>query len=902
MPQPRKLYLGPFQPALETALAEEIAAHKKAHGPLAPLTVVVPTWVLGLHLSRTLAPHANIRFTTLDDQPAPPRLGLELLCRRLAKACDGYFAPVHDTPGFAGALLETFKDLEQAGLAEFTGQTKKLRELAAAYKTYRQWLNEHGFLQTITQTPKSKLFLYGFYDLTTIQKQLVEQLAPAAVFFPQVAHSVFAAPLLDWFQSQHYEVAASSFILHPSSFSVVSAPGEPAEVREAFRAVLRYVADTGKTFNDCAILCRSRDQYDAIIRDTAVALGLPVYFRGGRPLAEQPDAELLRLLLEVIRSDFSRAAMMELACLVGPHSQWDAWTAELGIVAGKSQWQRAAHHRELTEFLTTVFAVLDKIPPKGKWNEFIEPALAAYRVLGGSHAGVVAAVESLAELDTFESPVSFETFVEVSQKAIELGREPTGKFQDGGIFFGDVMSARGLSFDFVVVLGLVEKSFPRVIREDPLLLDDERAQISPALPLKRAGYDEERLLFDLACGTARERLVLSYPRLDPGTARPRVASYLLRGLEAESHRVPLVKFDHGADAVDEREFDLALLASQRRVPVELLEEMSPHLAQGLAAERTRWGEAKLTSYDGLVPSAATNLGEDVVAPTQLEAFAFCPFKYFVGHVLGLEEWEEPERVWSADAGEIGSVVHDILEEFYKNAALPLQTKLRETYRKQLRAIARAQMREFERTKVTGLPVVWALRQASLLRDLLKFLDLEIARADEMVPTEFERSFGPVPLSFSPKLTVRGRIDRIDVDAKARVARIVDYKTGKLRHKKDDALVGGEALQLPLYALAAAHVLGMPVVSSEYAWLTAKGGYKYVRFTGEGLRKRTDDLAAIWATFAGMLRAGEFPQYTGHGFCGWCEFRPICGNAIEQLAERKLDDRRLVPFLAVKEIE
>jgi hypothetical protein len=52
----------------------------------------------------------------------------------------------------------------------------------------------------------------------------------------------------------------------------------------------------------------------------------------------------------------------------------------------------------------------------------------------------------------------------------------------------------------------------------------------------------------------------------------------------------------------------------------------------------------------------------------------------------------------------------------------------------------------------------------------------------------------------------------------------------------------------------------------------------------------------------MLRAGEFPQYTGHGFCGWCEFRPICGNAIEQLAERKLDDRRLVPFLAVKEIE
>ena len=229
MPQPRKLYLGPFQPALEAALADEIAAYKKANGQLAPLTVVVPTHLLGLHLRRKLAPHAHIHFETLDTllaAPAAPRLGLELLCRQLARGWKGnYFAPVASTPGFASALLETFKDLEQAGITEFTGKTQKLRELATAYKTYRHWLKDHGFAPSPVAHRPSPVFLYGFYDLTAVQKQLVEQLAPAAVFFPQVQHAAFAEPLLDWFKSLGYTPSVPRSTLHAPRSTVVSAPG-----------------------------------------------------------------------------------------------------------------------------------------------------------------------------------------------------------------------------------------------------------------------------------------------------------------------------------------------------------------------------------------------------------------------------------------------------------------------------------------------------------------------------------------------------------------------------------------------------------------------------------------------------------------------------------------------------
>jgi ATP-dependent helicase/nuclease subunit B len=874
MPRPRKLYLGPFQPDLEARLAEEIAAYKKANGPLAPLTIVVPTHLLGLHLRRKLAPHANIRFETRDSLlniPAAPRLGLELLCRRLAKSCDDYFAPVSDTTGFAGALLETFKNLEQAGLPKFTVKTKKLRELAAAYKAYREILP----LPAI-EAPRVKCFLYGFYDLTNIQKQFVEGLAPDAVFFPAVERADFSRPLLDWFGGSVPKLQRSN------APTILSAPGEPAEVREAFRSVLRYVSKTGKTFNDCAMLCRTREQYDAIVRDTTVALGLPVYFRGGRPLAEHPDAKLLLLLLEVLRSDFSRAAMMELANHIGPHSQWDARTVELGIISGKTQWQRAGRDRGLSEFVSKVFAVADATPARGTWPQFVKPVLDAFRTLGGQHTGVIQAVEALGELDAFESPVTFETFAEFCQKAIDAGREPAGQFQGGGIFFGDVMSVRGLSFDFVVVLGMVEKSFPRLIREDPLLLDDERALLG--LPLKRAGYDEEVLLFDLACATAKDKLVLSFPRLEAGSGRPRMPSHLIQPLIDEKMRVvPLKPF---ADvALDARDFDLALLDSKTALPRALAEEISPHLAAGLEAERQRWSEPKLTTFDGVVPAAGR---KPDASPTQLEMFAFCPFKYFNRHVLGIERWEEPEQLWEAEPAEVGQLAHRILERVFREKA-------------DLEPVATEEFARFEHEKVTGLPAVWAWRRATLLRDLRVFLVMERERAtDGFTPGKFEYRFEKVALDVP--LQIAGRIDWVDFDETGRRARIIDYKTGKAYHTKDDALEGGEALQLPLYALAAEKLLGVRVVSSEYAYLTAKGGYRRVAFSEQARQDREEELCRILRTLAAMMAKGVFAQHTGHGKCAQCDYRLICGNAVETLADRKRGDPQLKGFFEVKEIK
>jgi ATP-dependent helicase/DNAse subunit B len=932
----RPLFLGPFQPALETALAEQIVAYKKAHGPLAPLTVVVPTRLLALHLQRTMARklpaasgtgHINVRFATLTDLlPAAriaPRLGLELLCRRLARdvklfPADGYFAPVRETVGFASALLETFKDLEQAAITPkqfaMAAKTGKLGELAAAYTAYRRWLTEQKFVTesdsflSVPDAPHSTVFIYGFYDLTVVQRKFVTVLSPAAVFFPWIQHAASSQPLLDWFKSNGFATQRLRATRPVPPLTVLSAPGETSEVREAVREALAFVRKTNGTFNDVAILCRSGEQYDAILRDTLAALGVSAYFRGGRPLTEHADARLLMLLLEAIRSDFNRASVMELACHIGPYAHWDALSVRLGIVGGQAQWRRrlgGANNQELTQFVEKLFGWADSIPRHGRWSEFVGPTLAVFRGLGGKHQGVIDAVSTLVDLDPFESPVGFDTFAELCQRSLEQQAEPAGKFQDGGVFVGDVMAARGLSWPLVFVLGVVEKSFPRIVREDPLLLDAERRQLK--VPLKLDGQEEERLLFDLAIGAARERLVLSYPRIEPATAKPRIPSFLLleavgahdfKELEKEETKVPLSPIAERGDALDERELDLAALQQlSEKSTDEYLRAVSPLLPLGVESARSRWRQRKLTRHDGRIVSkqALQLLGERfglenlTISATSLEDFFTCPFYYFQKHVLVVEPWEEPEAAVSIDALDLGSLYHAILEEYYQRQPSA-----------DLAAICEGKFREFEQRGVTGYPTVWQIKKEMVREEVTAFIARDQRESRGWRPSKFEEEFSDVAVVAPIRL--RGKIDRIDFSDDGRRARVLDYKTGKRGcDLRNDKLDGGEALQLPLYLIAAEHFLcGVSVDFASYVYLTLRGRYRTISFSREALTRRRQELDGLLGTADQMIRDGIFAQYATTENCRACEFRPICGNGILKLYQLKQSDALMAAFREIKE--
>jgi ATP-dependent helicase/nuclease subunit B len=454
------------------------------------------------------------------------------------------------------------------------------------------------------------------------------------------------------------------------------------------------------------------------------------------------------------------------------------------------------------------------------------------------------------------------------------------------------------------VLGLVEKSFPRVIREDPLLLDEERARIGPELPRKLNGYDEERLLFSLAVAAAREKLVLSYPRLEPATSRPRIASFLLleyagaanfKVLEERASRIPLSPVREVDVPLHEREFDLAAMESLGDKS-RYLRRVSPLLADGVANARARWRERALTPYDGLFGAAEAQkllrerfgLEKLVISATSLEDFFGCPFYYFQKHVLGIEKWEEPEAALSIDALDLGSLYHAILEDYYKSKA------------RDIAVIAGKHFCEFERRGVTGYPTVWEIKKQIIVEELETFVERDGATSQGWQPTEFEKEFRGIAVA--PPVRLRGKIDRIDLSNDGMRARVLDYKTGRQpRSAYDDSLAGGEALQLPLYILAAQQLLPKATVeSASYLYFTLLGGYRTVSFARNALDAQRAELTRLLDIAATMIRSGVFAQYATAEGCRHCDFRPICGNGIMKLYGLKQDDAHMETFRAIKE--
>ena len=177
-------------------------------------------------------------------------------------------------------------------------------------------------------------------------------------------------------------------------------------------------------------------------------------------------------------------------------------------------------------------------PPKGTWSEHLAHLADLFEPYLDGHEPITGALTALARLDGLTAEISPDRFDRTVRSVIEgltaddarSGR--AGAFRARGINVVDVNSLRHMRFRAVCVVGLAERHFPPSPKEDPLLLDAERAHLNETtgwqLPLRAQGADPEPLQFGLALGAAQERLQLSYPRTEHGSGRPLYASGFLR--------------------------------------------------------------------------------------------------------------------------------------------------------------------------------------------------------------------------------------------------------------------------------------------------------------------------------------------------------------------------------------
>ena len=244
-------------------------------------------------------------------------------------------------------------------------------------------------------------------------------------------------------------------------------------------------------------------------------------------------------------------------------ARWERLLVESAVIGGKDRWARrlaglanelslrieeAAPEDEtrvesirrqardldaLREYALPLIGRLAGLPERANWNEWLahlrELAVNALR----DPQGVMG---TLAELEPMGSvgPVDlYEVQLVLDARLRDLGVKPPRR-RYGRVFIGSVDAARGLSFRVTFIPGLAERIFPKKIVEDPILPDVQRKEIEIGrLTTRRDRLELERLGLRIAVGSARDRVYLSYPRIDVQQSRPRVPSfYALEALRA----------------------------------------------------------------------------------------------------------------------------------------------------------------------------------------------------------------------------------------------------------------------------------------------------------------------------------------------------------------------------------
>lgn len=792
----------------------------------------------------------------------------------------------------------------------------------------------------------------------------VEQLAPASPTTP-----------LQRLQTGLFTIGES--ISADSSFGLVSAPDPLTETREAARTCLGWARD-GMPFRDMVVSYREAEIYRPLIEAVFAEANIPVYLDDGPSLAERPLGRRILALLDLIDAPLRRRDVIGFLSDgwmpkatrerygKAPVARWDSASRRAGVVQGIDQWQqrltllreterKAAEEENAPEwiqqrvddcdtllaFVTDLEATLSEHPQQASWREhltYLRGVLETY-VRGADE--VCGFLDSLAELDRLLPSVEFSRFLDSVRaevralKAGDVSEGQQGAFGRRGVSVLDVNQLRHLRFEGVVVLGLVERSFPPPPRQDPILLDDERERLG--IPLRARGADPEPLQFALAAHAARSRLVLSTRRAAEAGGRAQLPSSFFRGaaFAVAGKRVKVDEVDWlpcvrrlragrtGAPTLDGAlttiERDRTLLELEPPLGRAVLHGLEPRAVRADRLRRARWQTRTLTTYDGAFESAEAigNVEQRFLegyplSPTGLELYALCPLKYFFENVLRVKPLEEPADVRQIEAHVRGTLVHDVLRALYEQLnGDQLGPESRET----LLALTEEKLVEAEQQGLTGSSLLWAADRQQILDDMVGWLELELADGPGLPEHGLEVSFGgrwhdeSSPLSSdeplevtlpSGQLRLRGRIDRLDYDDDR--FRVVDYKTGKGSSLGSGGLSGGRTLQLPLYLLAGAKLIGLDpsVGEAAYHLVSRAGDFRRIAFRGADLATRQAELETVLERVLSGARTGDFhPEPGDH--CRWCDFIDVCDVARAAIIERKSADERVVSYRVLKEI-
>lgn len=471
----------------------------------------------------------------------------------------------------------------------------------------------------------------------------------------------------------------------------------------------------------------------------------------------------------------------------------------------------------------------------------------------------------------------------------------------------DALKTRGTTFRVLFVLDVAEKSFPLPFIRDPILKNDERANIndymgSRSLYEEFYHYESEDLLFDLIKSSAEKKLYISYSYSDEKD-RSNLPSYLVYELEkklgrkAKKHfledRFKSYKNVYTKSNLAEHLFYLyrkQKFAFQNYL--ENLPESIKYVLRGINAEFRRLEiNGVYSEFEGKIENTELLPELNEFSPTKLETYGQCPFRFFAAHILNLKKADEIED--DVNAIDLGLFYHRILREFFlglskeNEGRVDVTKKSYEEISESLKALLKERDFNKEFSWLSEGKRELAIKRITE-QVLPQFIQFELIRIKEwnelgFFPARFEKG-----IDFEiDDIKLSGIVDRIDVGDRGLL--IIDYK---LRRSSLRKFFDFRNLQLPLYVYAFSK-LGEKPVGGFFRFLErpdSEIGFQ------ENEKKSVED--QIFSAerqvriYVNLMRKGFFPPVIdekGLGFektevelrkddrgpCGWCEYSDLC---------------------------
>ncbi len=894
---------------------------------------------------------------------------------------DGYLGSARLTPGLLALAESSLLDLRLAGLgpgdldgARFEQAVKgtELRALLAAYQAELEKRNLIDHADAARRAAEA-LRESGPPGIVVIRPDDLQLTVLERTLFDAFAGEVVVTLPVDR--------PADAAALEPGgdgSVHIVHATGEANEIR----AVLRSVLEQELPLDGIELLYTAADPYVPLIYDTAHRifehdasrdLGVPLTFADGVPARLSRPGRLLAAWHGWVHQDFPQSGllrMLQAGLLRLPADQdGDPVSAarlvrmlrSVGIGFGRDRYarclaekiealqfgldgardesarsdcrQRLETARALAGLVETLLAVSPG-PDAGATR-----TVSAARTLLGDHALSSGKLDGLAqqrlglELDGMldalgasdADPAGFDGWAWIKELPERIGVGGSGP-RPGHLHVASVRGGGHAGRQRTIIVGLDDGRFPSAGRQDPLLLDHERAELGAGVPTSRTRLREQVEAFALLLSRLRGDLVLSFSSRSIDDDREMfagpvvLASFRRVSGQPDGDHAALMDWIGPALSFAPRHADACLDAGEwwlhqavSEPPVENLAELAKatfgHLARGRAAGTARASDA-FTVYDGRVDEPGTEIdptaaGGPVMSTTKLQAIGTCPLSYFYERVLKVKPPDDVEvdpTCWLTSL-QFGTLLHEILFEFVAaliadghwppepgrdlpRIAAVVETKAaeqrrripapgEEAYRQQrgeLDQSAAIFVKEQARSPVPGRPV---------------YLEASIGLPTQRRDTDIDVP-DPVAVTLPGGGTIRGVgiIDRIDRDGDGYV--LYDYKSGSSTRNYDpgDPFRMGRLVQ---------HALYMAVVEAALrAGPDPDAKVREFRFLFPGVKTHGREIPfgrdviepglKVIGRLCRLPATGAFLASDDSGDCRFCNYRSAC-----QAVETNLDD-------------